>query len=129
MTVRVCPSCPEYQEDCPCLKAVLPVVGPEPPVVTNAAGRKQSPSPYRCDRLPSQGVLAVAAVLASGAARHGEGNWRKIPVADHLNHALVHLLAWQAGDRSDDHVAHAAMRLLFALELQLRLPAAAPSRS
>jgi hypothetical protein len=33
--------------------------------------------------------------------------------------AMVHLLAWGAGDDSDDHAGHAACRLLMALERRL----------
>lgn len=93
-------------------------VGPESPQIVNAAGGKQSAVPYRCDLLPARAVLAVAAVLKAGADKYGTDNWRKIGRADHLNHALTHLLAMQAGDTSDLHLEHAACRLLMALEAE-----------
>jgi hypothetical protein len=96
-------------------------VGPDAPTVTNAAGGKQSKTRYRCDLLPGRAVLAVAEVLSAGAEKYGPDNWRLIPVRDHVNHALTHLLAFVAGDRSDDHLSHAACRVLFALDLE-RLP-------
>ena len=57
--------------------------------------------------------------LAEGAVKYGDNNWRKIPIADHINHALTHQMAYLAGDTSDDHLAHAACRALFALDLLL----------
>lgn len=92
-------------------------VGPDAPAVENERGGRQSGSPYRCDLLPPRALLAVAAVLKSGADKYGSDNWRKIPVRDHLNHALTHLLAWIAGDRQDDHMTHAGCRVLFALDM------------
>lgn len=99
--------------------AVVAGVGRDAPVAVNAAGGKQSHSPYRADLLPPQALLAVAAVLKHGADKYGANNWHLIPVADHVNHALVHLLALQAGDGSDDHLEHAATRILFALDQKL----------
>lgn len=98
------------------VSCTVPGVGPDAPTTTNAAGGKQSASLYRCDLLPAKAVLAVAAVLKYGADKYGPDNWRKIARADHLNHAMTHILAYQAGDRSDDHMSHAACRLLMALE-------------
>lgn len=102
----------------PC-HGVLAGVGPDAPIVTNDAGGKQSHSPYRCDLLPPLALLAVAKVLKHGADKYGPNNWHKIPVADHINHALAHLYALAAGDTSDGHLEHAACRILFALDQQL----------
>lgn len=100
-------------------ETVVPViagVGPDAETITNAAGAKQSNSPYRCDLLPPKAVLSVAKVLKYGADKYGANNWRGIPIDDHLNHALTHILAFNAGDKQDDHLEHAACRLLMALE-------------
>jgi len=91
-------------------------VGADAPTTVNAHGGKQSASPYRSDLLPPHALLAVAAVLKHGADKYGENNWHAIPVADNLNHALTHLYAYAAGDGSDDHLEHAATRILFALD-------------
>jgi hypothetical protein len=91
-------------------------VGPDAPIVANEKGARQSASPFRCDLLPPKAVLAVAKVLKYGADKYGDNNWRGIPLKDHLNHALTHLLAFQAGDTQDAHLEHAACRLLMALE-------------
>lgn len=94
-------------------------VGADAPTTVNAAGGKQSASPYRCDLLPPQATFRVAAVLKHGADKYGTNNWHAIPVEDHINHALVHLLAFLAGDRQDDHLGHAACRAMFALDQHL----------
>lgn len=94
-------------------------VGKDAPVTTNANGGKQSHSPFRCDLLPPQAVLAVAKILEHGAGKYGEKNWHKISVSDNLNHALVHMFAYLVGDTQDDHLEHAATRILFALDQKL----------
>lgn len=95
-------------------------VGPDTPTITNEKGAKQSALPFRCDLLPAKATLAVAKVLAAGAAKYGDGNWHGIPVNDHINHAMTHIFAHLAGDTSDDHLDHAACRMLMALEIQSR---------
>ena len=94
-------------------------VDPDAPTVVNASGGKQSRSLYRCDLLPAKATLAVASVLEYGVRKYTLNNWRLIPTRDHINHALVHLFAFLAGDTSDDHLGHAACRALMALELHL----------
>lgn len=91
-------------------------VGPDAPVTTNEVGGKQSVAPYACELLPPRAVLAVARVMGEGAEKYERDNWRKISRSDHLRKALTHVFAWLAGDRQDDHLEHAATRLLMALE-------------
>jgi hypothetical protein len=43
--------------------------------------------------------------------------WRHQSVAEHVRHAAAHLAAWEAGDRDEDHLGHAACRMLMALQL------------
>lgn len=99
---------------------MIPGVGPDAPITTNNRGGKQADIPYRCDLVPARAVLHVAAILKPAARKYGEDNWRKIGVQEHVNHALTHLFALQAGDGSDDHLGHATCRLMMALEQQLR---------
>lgn len=93
-------------------------VGPDAPVVTNGAGAKQSAVPYRFDLLGRSAIFVIARVLAEGAEKYGDTNWLGIPTADHLNHALGHIFAHLAGDRSDDHLGHAFTRLFMAVEME-----------
>lgn len=93
-------------------------LSPDQPTDTNAAGGKQSSTPYRLDLIPPIAILAEAEVLAIGAKKYGENNWKKISIQDHINHILQHAYAYLAGDRSDKHLANLACRAHFALELE-----------
>lgn len=100
-------------------EAVVVGVGPDAPTVTNNVGAKQSKVSHRCDLLPALATLHVAAILNAGAVKYGDQNWRGIPCVEHLNHAMIHLFAYHAGDKTDDHIGHAACRLLMGLEKHL----------
>lgn len=95
---------------------ILEGVGRDAPTVVNEAGGRQSAVKHRCDLLPALATLSVAKVLAEGAEKYGEENWRLIPAKEHLNHALVHLFAHLQGDTQDEHLPHAACRVFFALD-------------
>jgi len=97
-------------------------IGPDAPTVVNLHGGKQSVLPFRCDLLPPHAIINVCEVLEQGAKKYGKDNWRNIPLTDHLNHAMAHIFAHFAGDQQDIHIAHAACRLLFALEATDDLP-------
>ena len=92
-------------------------LGKDAPTITNEQGGRQSHLPYRFDLIDPQAIFTLAEVLYQGAERHGEDNWRKIPVRDHLNHALAHIYAYMAGDTQDDHLGHAFCRMMFAVAL------------
>lgn len=100
-------------------ECVVEGVGKDAPTRENKYGGRQSASPYRCDLLPPLALLAVAKVLKHGADKYGENNWHLIPVGENLDHALTHILSYLAGDGSDDHIGHAACRILFALDQKL----------
>lgn len=95
--------------------AVVAGVGPDAPVVVNESGGKQSASPYRMDLIDPKAILEISKVLSEGAEKYGEDNWKQISVKDHLNHLLVHIYAYLAGDKSDEHLSHSACRAIFAL--------------
>ena len=98
-------------------KVMVDGVGPDAAVVTDPeTGAKQSAVTYRCDLLPPLASLRVASILHEGSSKYGDWNWFKIPPGDHLNHALIHIFAFLAGDKSDDHLGHAACRMLMAME-------------
>lgn len=94
-------------------------VGPDEPILADEKGYRSSQTPYRMDLMPGAAILHLAAIMAQGAASHGENNWKRGAVEDHLNKCLVHLMAHLAGDTSDDHLGHAAWRAMAALEIHL----------
>ena len=57
-------------------------------------------------------VMRIAKVLQYGADRYKPNNWRLIPEEEHINRALVHIMAHLAGDTQDDHIDHALCRLM-----------------
>lgn len=67
-----------------------------------------------------ESIIKVAEVLQYGAtkANNGKGypvnNWRLISREEHLNHALIHIVAMIAGDTQDNHRGHALCRLMMA---------------
>jgi putative NIF3 family GTP cyclohydrolase 1 type 2 len=97
---------------------VVQGVGKDSPTITNSKGGKQSDTPYRADLIPQRALLEIAKKLKEGAAKYDEENWRNIQINEHLNHALVHIMAYLAGDGQDDHLVNAGCRILFAGEIE-----------
>lgn len=99
-------------------------VEPDAKVTTNENGGKQSDTPYGFHLLPISALFDAAKVAKYGADKYGETfdqrNYTKIPTIEHLNHALQHIYAWLAGDRQDDHLGHAIVRLMFAYDVNDR---------
>lgn len=61
-------------------------------------------------------LLRIATVLQEGAGRYEPNNWRLIPQEEHINHALIHLLAASMGDTQDNHIDHALCRIMMAYD-------------
>lgn len=87
---------------------------------TNDNGGKQSDIEARFDLIDPLALRELARVLHEGAKVYGEGgdNWRRIPVNDHLNHAVAHVYRFLEGDMSEDHLPHAFCRLMFAVAME-----------
>jgi predicted HAD superfamily Cof-like phosphohydrolase len=83
-------------------------------ITTNEAGGSQSATPVRMDLVPPETLLRVAEVLATGAVKYGEDNWKLIGTNDHINHALAHLYGHLSGDTSEKHLLNAICRCMFA---------------
>lgn len=78
------------------------------PMGQNEAGGKQHERPYRSQALFFKALLAVSGV-----------RYKLIPKEEHIGRALTHIFAYMAGDKSNDHLSHAATRILMALEMEL----------
>lgn len=91
----------------------------------NANGGKQHKVAHRCEALFPRAILEVARLRAEGFELHGydDDNYLKISAREHIGRALRHILLWMAGDREDgnpdEHLVHAACRVLMALEMKL----------
>lgn len=93
-------------------------LSPNAPTITNAQGGSQSDTKYAFTELDPHAMFVLAEILYTGRAKYGKNNWRKIPVEDHINHALVHINAYIAGDTQDDHLGHAFCRMMFAVAME-----------
>lgn len=71
--------------------------------------------------IPPRAIMAVGKVRWEGFNVHGytDDNYKLIPLEEHLGRALTHIYAYLAGDQSNDHLSHAACRLLMALEEEI----------
>ena len=92
-------------------------VGPDCPVIETSGGGKQSDSPYMCEALPPLAMLAIARVRKHGVKKYGFSNHESVPPEKFLGHALGHLFAYMAGDKQEDHLAHALCDLALMVEV------------
>ena len=63
----------------------------------------------------AKNLFTIGKVLQEGASKYSPNNWRLIPREEHINHALIHLVAVLDGDTQDDHKEHAMCRLMMAI--------------
>ena len=90
---------------------------------TTGAVRSSDAEATRYDLISPIGLEAVARTCAEGAAKYSDFNWeRGMPVHDLLNHALRHIYRYLAGDRSEEHLPHAAWGLLAAIHSEALWP-------
>lgn len=59
-------------------------------------------------------LIRIAKVLQVGADKYEPNNWRLIPQEEHINHALIHIMAYLMKDTQDNHLDHALCRLMMA---------------
>lgn len=90
-------------------------------IETTKDGGKQHQRPYRMQAVPAKAILEVGKVRDKAYRVHGypDDNYKSIDIKENVGRAIMHLYAWLSGDRSNEHLAHAATRALFALEQEL----------
>jgi len=82
----------------------------------SGAVRSSDAEQTRYDLITPVGLAAVARACAEGAQKYGDFNWEKgMPANDMLNHAIRHLYMFLGGDRSEDHLGHAAWNVMAAI--------------
>jgi len=79
----------------------------------SGAVRSTDADHVRFDLITPIGLRRLAETCAEGASKYGDRNWEKgMPASVMLNHAIRHIYLYLQGDRSEDHLAHAAWNLL-----------------
>ena len=79
-------------------------------------GAVRSERKPRYDLIRPEFLKGLAETLTIGAERYGEVNWQKGGadfIQDTLNHLFEHVLKLIDGDRTEDHISHAAANLMF----------------
>ena len=66
----------------------------------------------------TKALEVVVRVMREGAATHPDNDWVGRSPDYHLGRAEEHLRLWRDGDQLEDHMSHAATRLLMALTLR-----------
>jgi hypothetical protein len=66
---------------------------------------------------PNTIIFVIAKVLHNNAYKFPPAVWRKVSIAEHIQHAQKHIQAYFDGDVSEPHLYHALTRLAFASEL------------
>ena len=66
----------------------------------------------------SEALEIIAELMKHGAASHPDNDWVRRTPEYHIQRAQEHLRLWQEGDQRQNHIAHAATRLLMAVTLR-----------
>jgi len=86
---------------------------PEQTKFSTGAVRSTDANSTRYDLISPVGLRRIAETYAEGAKKYGDNNWQKgMPASDTMNHAIRHLNLWLSGDKTEDHLAHAAWNLI-----------------
>jgi ERCC4-type nuclease len=63
-------------------------------------------------------LASVSRTFTNGRNSHPDNDWQQLSATEHIARAAEHLRQLEAGDTTEDHVAHCATRLLMALEVR-----------
>ena len=85
------------------------------------AGQKNFPA--RFGLISPVGLRRIAETYGEGSGKYGDYNWEKgIPTKSLMDHAMAHINQYNLGDRSEDHLAHAAWNLIAIMHNEELLP-------
>lgn len=77
----------------------------------------------RYDLISPIGLRRLAETCREGAEKYSDYNWeRGMPVGEMLNHGIRHLYQYLAGNRDEDHLAHAAWNCFAAMHSEEMWP-------
>ena len=83
---------------------------------STGAVRSSDRSKERYDLISPIGLRRLAQTCHEGAEKYSDYNWEKgMPISEMLNHGVAHIYAYLSGDRSEDHLAHAAWNMFGAM--------------
>lgn len=81
-----------------------------------------SDKPCRYDLITPIGLRRLAETYGEGALKYGDRNWEKgIPNDNLLNHLIAHINQYMVGDKTEDHLAHAAWGLFALMHFEEKL--------
>ncbi len=61
----------------------------------------------------------MANAFAYGAKKYGDGTWRSVPAAEHLNMAMSDIIDWKAGIQGKPLLIDAALHVVFAVSIAI----------
>ena len=85
------------------------------------AGQRKFPA--RFELISPIGLQRLAETYGEGAIKYGEHNWEKgIDTQNLLQHTIAHIYEYLKGDKSEDHLAHAAWGLFAVMHMEETKP-------
>ena len=94
-----------------------PLALPRPTTISTARSAATVMTRSGSDEPFAKALEEIARVMRAGVAAHGDNEWTRRSVEYHLGRAEEHLRLLHDGDQQD-HLSHAATRLLMALTLR-----------
>lgn len=92
-----------------------------PDVEQYSTGARRESVSYRYDLIPPEALEVLADVLGEGARKYSPRNWEQgLPVSNCINHMLAHLVEWQKGDVSENHISHFLWNAMAAVVMSVR---------
>lgn len=99
------------------------VISPQVAQFATVAVRSADREGERYDLISPIAMKRLAQTCDEGAKKYGDFNWEKgMAVSGLLNHAISHIYTYLAGDRSEDHLAHAVWNCMSAIHSAEKWP-------